>query len=294
MVRYYYINLLFSNDRYDPIKDTEHGNWIRYKNNYKVTTNWQYNKYWDFSNNTMILKKNGNHLRNKNDFIIDTNQYTISFKYRLDKEWLFQALINNEEVHTLSWDNGSIDLLRYDSLNTTCIVVKLLNEEFLIPIDYINHYDWNHFLLSIDNNHIVRIFVNGNKYREKKINTVNYNFSNLRFGNIEIKDNINMEGPIVEYDELVIVNDCLYKDNFIVPTQRIHQLFPEILIEEDEIKEDIIVKNISAPFIFGSSKSTMDILNDIPITRRKDFKVDNIDSAKRKQISKYHFDDEER
>lgn len=295
MERYYYINLLFTNDRHNPIKDTEHGDWVRYKNNYKVTTNWQYNKYWDFSNNTMLLKRNGNHLRNRSDFTIEGNQYSISFRYKIDKDWLFQALINSENICSLSWDNGSVDLLRHDSLNSTCIVVKLLNEEFFVPIDYINHYEWNHFLLSKDEDDVLRIFVNGNKYKEKKLRVVNYHFSNLRFGNIEIKDTTNIEGPVIEYDELVIVNDCLYKDNFEVPTQRIHQLFPEVTIKDEEtIEENPIVKNIIAPFIFGSTKSTIDKLNDIPIIRRSDFKIDNVQTTKRKQILKYRFDEEER
>lgn len=288
MKRQYFINLLFYNDRLNPIVDSEQGIWTRYKNNYKVNTNWQYNKYWDFSNNTMLLKRSGNHIRNKTDFIIDSDMFTLSFKYKIDKEWLFRALISNEKIQSFSWNNGLIQLLCYDALETPCISVKYKSEEYLIPIDYITKYGWNHFLMSLDKDHILRIFINGNKCKEKKLTAISYDFANIRFGNIEFKDIIKLEGPIIEYDELVLVNDCLYTDTFEVPKQHLHQLFPEIEIEEPE---DVIeVKNIAAPFIFGSNKSKNDILHEYPITQRKDYKIDNLSLKKNNQIAKYKFD----
>lgn len=271
MERYYYINLLFKNNQ---IYDTEHGRWrIIGIDNINPLEN-----YLDFSNDTMLVKHNGCYIINDNHIdLSNEKKYTLSLKYRIDEEYMKQAIENENDIYSLHWGSGYIKILEFVN-HISYLRVNLDGYDFYIKMDYIKNYNWNHLLITCDKD-MVSIYYNGKKKKEYKFTSPSYTFDFLELGNYT-NTNIN---SIVEYNELVIVNDCLYDRDFIVSDHPLHLLFPEVVYENP-----IIITNypkVAAPRLFSSKNSHNDIIHNIDIMRHVDYKID-----RSKQVSKYKFE----
>lgn len=302
--RHYFFNLLVKNHTLD---DTEKVQWTLHGDT----------KYLDLSSNTMHFKKDNCYITPNVNAIIDTRKFTISIKYKIDRVYIEKSLsrlfkidvdeflngrtvldfldskrtdIAVEEtetlakyytIHTLAWDNGHINLLEYIN-DEMFIVIEIDGQRFIEPVNYVKYDDWNHLLISYKDQKI-HIFHNGIRKEIVPFQNPSFVFKNFKFGNYEIQ-NFRPQN-MIEYSELVMVNDCLYTEEFTVPEQPIHILFPEVVYEDIE-KDPVYDTLVSAPYLFSTKDSMNDIFHHIEITRHKKF-IPN----KTMQMSKYHFEE---
>lgn len=271
MERRYFFNLLFKNKKMD---DTEHVIW-------DYVTNSSIKKSFSLSNNTLKILKDGCYIKPNVEAHITTNKFTISFKYKIDPLFLQKNVFFLKDIYTMHWNNGYIKVLEHQD-DRSFIKIKLKNNEFLEPIQYIAKPIWHHLLVACDNN-VVRIFINGGKVKEHIVDSISYDFTDIKFGNYLLQEQSHPAGPIIEYNELVLVDDCLYYDNFTVPPHPLHLLFPELIYKEQEESppEDLVC----APYIYSSKNSINDKIHEYDITRHRDYVPD-----KSRRISKYKFE----
>lgn len=277
MERYYYINLLFEGNR---INDTEHGRWKIIGSKPDALES-----YLDFTNETMLVKQDGCYLINDNHIdLSNEKKYTLSLKYKINENYLIKAIYNEKDIYSLHWGSGYIKILEFIDTNPY-MRINLNGYDCYIAVDYIKNSGWNHILITCDNG-ATKIYYNGIKKKEYSFDFPSYRFDYLELGNykIDYKKQIPY-GPIVEYDELVVVNDCLYTSDFEVTEHQLHMLFPEIVYEVPSVQEQSTIT--AAPILFSSKDSHNDSLHSIDISRHRNYKTD-----RSKQVSKYKFDND--
>ena len=275
MERYYYINLLFEGNK---INDTEHGRWKIIGSKPDALES-----YLDFTNETMLVKQAGCYLINDNHIdLSNEKKYTLSLKYKIEENYLVKAMYNEKEIYSLHWGSGYIKILEFID-NKPYLRINLNGYDCYIAVDYIKNSGWNHILVTCDNG-AIRIYYNGIKKKECSFDFPSYKFDYLELGNYKIDYKKQLPiGPIVEYDELVIVNDVLYTSDFDVSEYQLHMLFPEVVYEAPSVKKSTGV--VAAPIAFSTKDSNNDNLHSIDIVRRRDYKTD-----RSRQVSKYKFD----
>ena len=271
MERRYFFNLLFKDKKMD---DTEHVVW-----DYITTSSMK--KSFSLSKNTLKILKDGCYIKPNVEAHITTKKFTISFKYKIDEIFLQKNRFFLKDIYSMQWSNGFIKVL--ENVNDQSFIkINLNGNEFLEPVYYFAKPIWHHLLISCNNN-IIRIFINGGKVKEHITDNISYDFTDIKFGNYIQQEQSHPAGPVIEYNELVLVDDCLYYDNFKVPTHPLHLLFPELIYKEEEKKSP--EKLVCAPYIYSSKDSTNDIINNYDIIRHRNFVPD-----KSRHLSKYKFE----
>lgn len=281
MERYYHINLLFHDGE---LKEREHGIWKFYRNDNEVLIDTSI--YFNITN-TLNLNKDGCYLKNMTNIDLSNDKkYTISIKYKIDEKYLREATTVQKEIYTLSWSNGSIKVLEFNDKGSN-INVNINGKEFIFLVDYVKDSDWNHLLISYED-YILRIFYNGIKKKENRLEHPSFIFNDIKLGNYR-RDLLKNkpEGPIISYDEFILVNDCLYKDEFSVPNELLSILFPEYVYDDnkEEIDQSTLV---AAPYLFSNRDSFNDTLHKFDIVRHKDYSP--IRENYYKRVAKYKFD----
>ena len=270
MERQYFCNLLFFNNK---LVDTEHAKWqLKGENAAKYTS----------YNNSFRIIKSGYYLEHIQPINITTKKFTVAFSYKIDKTFLQKTNFKPKDIYSLKWNSGEIKVLEFDSDNNTSIKIVVNGNDLSIPVNYLKDKNWNSLVLSCDNGRL-QLFHNGIKKREDVYTNISYNFTYLKFGNYMIQDDL-PEGPVIEYNNLVLVNDCLYNEDFDPNSPYLHLLFPEVVysnIQQNNVQESIV----AAPYIFSSKDSYNDIINNYEVTRHKNYIPD-----KSLQYLKYHFD----
>ena len=197
---------------------------------------------------------------------------------------MVRAIYNEKDIYSLHWGSGYIKVLEFIDHNQY-IQINLNGYDFYIAVDYVKNSGWNHILVTCDKG-LVRIYYNGIKKKEYSFQYPSYQFDFLELGNYKMNYKKQLPyGPIVEYDELVIVNDCLYTEDFEIPTHQLHILFPEVVYEVTSNKETN--GKIAAPYLYSSKDSHNDALHGIDISRHRNYIID-----RSKQVSKYKFDND--
>lgn len=269
MERKYYINL---NCKDNGLYDTENNSWIM-----KGTDP---AKYIDLSDNTIKIKKDGYYLENNLSINITTKRFTISFKYRIDKLFYQKNYLARTDIYSLCWNSGYIKVLEFDE-DQQLIAVCINNYILRIPANYLKYTGWNHLLITC-NNGIIQIYYNGIRKLEDIYSNITYNFDSIKLGNYIIQHN-STNDPVIEYDDIVLVNDCLYNEEFNVPSYPLKVIFPERYIKEKE-ENTTMETLVAAPVLFSTKDSLNDIIHDKEIVRHKAYKED-----KSLYISKYNF-----
>lgn len=271
MERHYFCNLLFFNNE---LVDTEHTKW-QLKGENAIT-------YTSYANNTFRILKSGYYLETEQPINIVTKKFTLSFSYKIDKTFLNEIKVKPKDIYSVKWNSGEIKVLDFSSDHKPFIKIIINNNTLSIPVNYIIDKNWNNIVLACDNNRIT-VFYNGIKKLENTYDNITYNFAYLKFGNY-VNQNDLPEGPVIEYKNLCLVNDCLYNEDFDPSSPSLHLLFPEIVYNESP--EVPIPKGIvAAPYLFSSRNSYNDIIHNKEITRHKNYIPD-----KTLQYLKYHFD----
>lgn len=247
------------------IVDTEHAEWFIVGLSEKYPE-----KYITFNNDSFTVFKVGCYLKHTKPIIIDTNKFTLSLTYKLHQGFFQRLNINPIDIYALGWNTGDIKIWDYDEQGNFSIKIIINENEIVIPINYIDYYYWNNLVLSYDNGKL-QIFHNGIKKKEDIYDNITCNFDFLKVGNYT-QQSFDKQGPIVEYNNILLVNDCLYTEDFNWKNNYLHLLFPEAIYnQEAAISPDTIV---AAPYIFSSKNSYNDIINNHEVTRRKDYKPD--------------------
>lgn len=235
-------------------------------------------QYIDLSRNTIKFLRDGCYLECNSP--VNTNRFTLSFKYKIDQNFFQKANVSKTDIYALYWNNGFIKILEFKD-DKQFIVININDNDIRIPENYVKYPEWNHLLLSCKND-TVQLYYNGIRKEDKEYPDITYDFNHIKLGNY-VDQNKALEGPIVEYDDIVIVNDCLYTEEFDVSDYPLQMLFPE-----ETTTDNIIDKEretlISAPVLFSSKDSLNDIIHNHEVTRHKNYIKD-----KSLCISKYKF-----
>ena len=286
MDRYYYTNLVFSEEQ-DHLLDTEQGDWHYYKDGKEIEYN---DNYFQFYENTMCIYQDGCYIQNHTNINMDDwRKCSLYFKFKINYNYYEQAVYAKKPIYSLSWKRGSINILEYKD-EEPFIVLDYDNKKYYISFDYNRNNDWNSVLLTCNNSKFT-IYINGIKRIERLSCIPSFNFNNMKLGNYIRSSVPNYIGPMVEYKELVLVNDILYPNEFDIPTEELHYLFPEVEVEEQPKFPRPKKFIIQAPYIYSSKDSINDHLHNMEITRRADYTVDK--KSILTQQSKYKFDEDE-
>ena len=270
MIRSYVCNLMFR-DRPDPIVDSENPNWRFFHGD--IEGQWyngisfsnpslmgQYNKGF----NSMKIFKPNYYIKNIEKVDMRKHwEYTLSLRFRIDQEWMSNMVQNEIPVPGLQWDEGLIMLYdhRKDSKGM-CMSITMGKQRLEAPIDY-ESFGYNqpiHLLLSM-NKMEMKGNINGVRYFDARMKEPTYVFRNLKLGNF-LEDT----SAIVEYDELCMVDQYIYKENFNL-TKPFHALFPETEVEED----DTFHIGVASNSLIRVNESEWDQVGKLDIVRHVDF-----------------------
>jgi len=274
MERKYYCNMFVINNH---IVDTEHAEW-----HIVGLTDKNPEKYIKIKEDSFKVSKVGCYLEHIGPMNIDTNKFTLSFTYKLHQGFFQRLNFDPTDIYALGWNTGDIKIFDYDTQGNFIIRIIINENDIQIPINYIDYYYWNNLLLAYDNGRL-QIFQNGVKKKEDIYNNITCTFDYLKVGNYK-QQSFEHEGPIVEYNNIVLVNDCLYNEDFDWKKHYLHLLFPEAIYNPKESKSSETL--VAAPYLYSSKNSYNDILNNNQeVTRRKDYKPD-----RQFQYLKYKFE----
>lgn len=261
MERYYFCNMFIKNKK---LIDTEHVEWHRVGS---VEKNLE--KYIQFTSNSVKISSMGYYLEHTGPMIINTNKFTISFAYKIHSGFFQRLNFDPIDIYSFGWNTGDIKILDYDEQGNIMIRILINNHDITIPINYTDYFDWNHLLLAYDNGKL-QIYHNGIKKKEDIYDNITCKFDYIRLGNYKPQEFLH-EGPIVEYNNIVLVNDCLYNEEFDWKENHLHLLFPEIVYNQEAISKSPETLK-AAPYLFSSRDSYNDKLHEMEITRHKNYK----------------------
>lgn len=209
-----------------------------------------------------------------NCYIKNTSSYTLkdefslSFYFKISREILFDDSFNlsNNIIPGITWsgsDTNINQILLYDLKDSTdarCndnrrIAIKYGKYEWYIyyPYQAYNGTDFLFFLMNLDSDKVLRIFIDGELYIKEQLTNIDLKFSNIKIGNYrpntsfakssyqEIKDNF----PIIEFDEFVITDKNIYTESFTSKKVPLNELYPRMLTrDKDLIRNTIIDKTL--------------------------------------------------
>lgn len=288
MDRYYYTNLVFSNDEANHLLDTEQGDWHYYKDDNEIE--YDINCFRFDDENTMLIMEDGCYIKNHSTINMnDWRKCSLYFKFKIDYNFYNQAVFAKKEIYSLSWKRGYINIIEYKDDNPY-IVLNYDGKSYYISFDYERYSDWNSILLTCDNSRFT-LYINGVKRINRLACIPSFNFNDMKLGNYKRSSLENPKGPIISYKELVLVNDILYPNEFEVPIEELHYLFPEVEVEDKPKYSRPKKYIIHAPYIYSSKDSTNDRIHNMEITRRADYKVKK--SSIITERTKYKFDEDE-
>ena len=227
----------------------------------------------------------------------DTHKLSVALFFRIDSTCMTNFLIdNNHYMSGVEWDdeNGnhiSLRIAAHDQYRQNqCVSVNINNRQQLIEASYdYTENTWQHILLSKDDEFLY-LFLDGRlkvKIYSKDLK-IGWHFKNICVGN----QASSLESGDVKYDldEIYIVNDTLYKEDFKISyTRNFDDLFPEI--EYDDTEKESDKTNLvpgGAPGYYGANKSRWDnVLDDVEITRPVYYEEEM--DAKIKHMDKHEF-----
>lgn len=290
-IRSYACNLLFR-DRPEPIVDSENRNWVICRYGKKVGHDGSIN----FSNpsllgicnkgfSTMKVTKPSSYIQNTGILDLRKNwRYTISLRYRIDRDWISQMVKEQLRAPGLCWDNGSIML--YDHRENTdgvCLSITMGEVRIELPIDYekLGSNTPTHLLIGMDRMQIV-ILINGVLYNHQYHKDPTFVFHHLKMGNY-----LDDEVAVVEFDEFCIIDDFIYTKDFKVPTKPFHSLYPEI-VEEDDARHHI---GVATNGLIRANESNQDyIIKKLDIVRHVDYEPPLASTSEQKRKYEYQYE----
>ena len=244
------------------------------------------------------------YIYSKRDIDVSENKmFTFSFFYKIERNYLIEALKYDKQIYGVWWDNGEIKLFWKPSSNDTKLKRVIHFRYYQLEFDILYDYDtysgdyFINFMMCMDTDNRLRIFVDGVLYYDQYYTgNFDYTFSGLKIGNYDdIADStfIMQEGPQIEFDEIAFCTDCLHRESFDVVHRSIHNTHPESEIitkqEEEESSKYIDHKIYGAPGFYTQEKSNIDIVMDqIEIQRHRDYV--NPPGYKSDQKYKYRFE----
>lgn len=289
-IRSYACNLLFR-DRPEPIADSENSNWVICRYGKEVGNDGSIN----FSNpslmgiqnkgfTTMKVTKPSSYLQNKGILDLRKNwRYTISLRYRIDRDWISQMVNEQLRVPGLWWDEGNIMLYdhREDS-DGMCLSVTMGKVRIELPIDYekLGSNAPTHLLIGMDRMQVVML-INGILYNHQYHSDPTFAFRHFKIGNF-----LENEAAVVEFDELCMIDDFIYTKDFKVPTKPFHALYPEV-VEDDDEKHHI---GVATNGLIRTNESNQDHIGKLDIVRHVDYEPPLAYKSERKRKYEYQYE----
>lgn len=289
-IRSYACNLLFR-DKLEPIVDSENSNWVICRYGKEVGNDGSIN----FSNpslmgiynkgfTTMKVSKPSSYLQNQGILDLRKNwRYTISLRYRIDRDWIDQMVKEQLRAPGLWWDEGSIMLYDHrEGSDEMCLSVTMGKVRIEFPIDYekLGSNAPTHLLIGMDRMQVV-ILINNILYNHRYHPDPTFVFRHFKIGNF-----LDDEAAVVEFDELCMVDDFIYTKGFEAPIKPFHALYPEV-VEDDDEKHHI---GVATNGLIRTNESNQDHIGKLDIVRHVDYEPPLAYKSERKRKYEYQYE----
>ena len=209
------------------------------------------------------------YIKNTSSYILK-DEFSLSFYFKISREVLFNNAYNLSDniIPGITWSGEGTNInqiLLYDIKDSTdarCndnrrISIKYGKYQGYIyyPYQAYNGTDFLFFLMNLDSDKVLRVFIDGNLYIKEQLTTngIDLKFSDIKIGNYRSDDSfakpnyqtVKNNLPIVEFDEFVITNKNIYTESFISKNVPLNELYPKTLKKvKDLIHNDIVDKTI--------------------------------------------------
>lgn len=201
----------------------------------------------------------------------DTEEITISFWFKVDKEFLRYREDYNAKIPIIFWQDCAIYVYDstgsniYNSKFAISIESPLMTNIIQIPYPLEDYVDkWSHFMFSVDINKIGRVYINGMKFYEGYVNDFLPDnqrlMKNIMIGNPPVYHGgviINYPRKVYVYiDEIALCRTCITEDQFYPYPKYLHGFYPSADVVD------------TTKYIRSAGRTKYDNVNDaIPITR---------------------------